>query len=347
MTPTVTFGTNFADGSTRFVSPDNKTGFNTIYPLYSVLDSRPDGDKNPLHALGKKFSYGIIVETYLSEKHSFNTGAEFGSRGYKVISASSISSLISYRNWCFPFYFSRYQWLGTFWTLKYNFGGSLNYAYSNPKSNRVVDINRFGNLYPLLGGGIEMAYMGKEGKLSFELAYYHGWQNVIDHVYIGVDNKYGERIYSTASTLRLVMKYNFKRLGGFKRRHKTRAGIIEIPRETILSQRALKEPQKLEVDSDSLRFCFLDDQTVDGDSILIMWNDSSVSQAFGLDKHPVCFNLVLKPGVNRLIVHAINEGKIRPNTYEIRVYESDEKHVVRMKSDLQNSAVLEVMRKRY
>ncbi|TNE81078.1 MAG: hypothetical protein EP332_05120 [Bacteroidetes bacterium] len=347
MSPTVTFGTQFENGSNQVVSPDNKTGVNTIYPLYSVLDGWPDVERSFMQSLARKFSYGLILEAYLSERHSFNLGMEFGSRGYKVISASSISSLISYRNWCFPVYFSRYKWLGTFWTLKFNYGGSINYAYSQVKSNKVVDIQSSPTLYPLLGGGVEMAYMGKDGKLSFELAYYHGWQNILNHTYIGVDNKLGEGITSNASTLRLVMKYNFQRLSGPRKRKEKSHSLVAIDPVQFWVDRIQKEPQQLEVDSDSLEFCFLDDQTVDGDSILLMWNDSIVGAPIGLDKTPACIKLGLKPGNNRLVVHAINEGKIKPNTYEIRVKDGAAAHQIRMKSDMQNSAVLEVRRKRY
>lgn len=347
MSPTVTFGTQFENGSTQVVSPDNKTGVNTIYPLYSVLDGWPDVERSFMQSLARKFAYGLILEAYLNERHSFNIGAEFGSRGYKVLSASSISSLISYRNWCFPVYFSRYKWLGTFWTLKFNYGGSINYAYSQVKSNKVVDIQSSPKMYPLLGGGLEMAYMGKDGKLSFELAYYHGWENILEHTYIGVDNKLGEGIESTASTLRLVMKYNFQRLSGRTKSSSKSHSLVSIDPLQTLSDRIQKEPEHLEVTQDSLEFCFLDDQTVDGDSILLMWNDSLVGAAISLDKTPACVRLKLKPGSNRLVVHALNEGKIRPNTYEIRVVDGGEQHQIRMKSDLKNSAVLEVRRKAY
>ncbi len=345
MSPTVTFGTRFENGSTQVVSPDNKTGVNTIYPLYSVLDGWPDVERNFWQSLARKFAYGLILEAYLNERHSFNIGTEFGSRGYKVLSASSVSSLISYRNWCFPVYFSRYKWLGTFWTLKFNYGGSLNYAYSQVKSNKVVDIQSSPKMYPLLGGGLEMAYMGKDGKLSFELAYYHGWENILDHTYIGVDNKLGEGIESSASTLRLVMKYNFQRLTGRTKGPASSLKHVHIDPLQTLSDRTLKEPEILEVREDSIEFCFLDDQTVDGDSIVLMWNNKLVGEPIGLDKTPSCLKLKLKPGTNRLVVHALNEGKIRPNTYEIRVMDGKQNYQIRMKSDLQSSAVLELRRK--
>jgi len=344
MSPTVTFGTRFADGTTQFTSPDNKTGKNTIYPLYSVLDGFPNPELTAWQNLARKFTWGVLLETYLNEKHSFNIGFEVGSRGYKLNSERSVSSLISYRNLSVPMYFSRYKWLGSFWTIKFNYGGHLNYAFSIPKSNKVVDIKKQPELYPTLGGGIETAYMGKEGKLSFELAYYHGWRNIIDQVYIGVDNRYGERITATGSHLRLSIKYNFKRLGRDKK--PKRISIILPPTDTTppdpYLDRSLKEPEQIEVKSQEISFCFLDDQTIDGDSIQVMWNDSLVQVAIGLDKEPYCLPLKLKPGKNTLVVHAINEGKIKPNTYAIRIMDGDETQEVRMKSDLTTSAVLEV-----
>lgn len=345
MSPTVTFGTRFIDGSTQFTSPDNKTGKNTIYPLYSVLDGYPNPGMSFSQNFARKFTWGLLAEAYINEKHSFNLGFEIGARGYKLNSERSVSSLISFRNLSVPVYFSRYRWLGTYWTLKLNYGGHLNYSFSIPQSNKVVNITRSPEFYPTLGGGLEMAYMGKEGKLSFEVAYYHGWRNIIDHVYIGVDNRFGERITATGSHLRLSLKYNFKRLGWTKKKRPlTDITLPAIPNQAALYlRRTLKTPEVVELRSQKVSFCFLDDQTVDGDSIQIVWNDSLISHAIGLEKEPFCIALELGPGKNTLIVHAINEGKIKPNTYEIRIQDGEEIRPIRMKSDMENSAVLEVV----
>lgn len=345
MSPTVTFGTRFIDGSTQFTSPDNKTGKNTIYPLYSVLDGYPNPGMTFSQNFARKFTWGILAEAYLNEKHSFNLGFEIGARGYKLNSERSVSSLISFRNLSMPMYFSRYRWLGTFWTLKFNYGGHLNYSYSIPQSNKVVNITRSPEFYPTLGGGLEMAYMGKAGKLSFEVAYYHGWRNIIDHVYIGVDNRFGERITATGSHLRLSLKYNFKRLGRTrKKRDLTDITMPSPPVDpNIYLSRNLKTAEVVEVRSEKVSFCFLDDQTVDGDSIQIVWNDSLINYAIGLDKEPYCITLTLGSGKNILVVHAINEGKIKPNTYEIRIQDGEETKPIRMKSDMENSAVLHLI----
>lgn len=346
MSPTVTFGTRFIDGSTQFTSPDNKTGKNTLYPLYSVLDGYPNPGMSFTQNIARKFTWGLLAEAYLNERSSFNMGFEIGARGYKLNSERSVSSLISFRNLSVPLYFSRYRWLGTYWTLKLNYGGHLNYSYSIPQSNKVVNITRSPEFYPTLGGGVEMAYMGKEGKLSFEVAYYHGWRNIIDHVYIGVDNRFGERITATGSHLRLSLKYNFKRLGRSRKKNKplTNITLPVVPDQAALYlSRNLKTPELVELRSQKVSFCFLDDQTVDGDSIQIVWNDSLINHAIGLDKEPFCIELELSSGKNTLIVHAINEGKIKPNTYEIRILDGDEIIPIRMKSDMANSAVLQVI----
>jgi len=346
LAPTVTFGTSFSDGTREFRSPSNKTGVNTIYPLYSVLDGRPNHELTNAQNLFRKFSWGVLAEKSINERNSLNIGFEVGARGYKVISASSISSLISFRNLAVPIYFSRYRWLGNFWTLKGNYGGFLNYSYSIPKDNRVVKIERGQDFYPLVGGGVEMAYLGKEGKLSFELAYYHGWRNVIDHIYVGVDNGSGERITTNASTLRLTMKYNFKRLKGMGRKKRNSEPVSVVDNETDgFNARSLKDAKSVTISSDSFEICFRDDQTVDDDSIVVMWNGYQVSNAIGLTKQMECIKLKMLSGKNMLVVHALNEGRISPNTYEIIITEGEEEHHVRMKSDLKNSAVLEVIRK--
>ncbi|MBI1221052.1 MAG: hypothetical protein GC180_00480 [Bacteroidetes bacterium] len=342
--PTITFGTRFVNGSKTFTSPTNKTGKNTIYPLYSVLDGYPNPQMTFWENFARKFSWGVLGEYVISDKSSFNLGLEVGARGYKLHSEQSVSSLISFRNIAMPIYFSRYKWLGSFWTLKFNYGGHLNYAYSIPMHDKVVSINRSPVFYPTVGGGIEMAYMGRQGKISFEVAYYHGWQNVIDQVYIGVDNQYGERITATGSNLRVSLKYNLKKFDGKKRRHKD-TGPVTVMAQPVpdpFTGRKLKTPETMEVSHQNIEICFLDDQTVDGDSIRVMWNDSLIVKGVGLVKTPSCFKVSLKAGPNRLIVHALNEGKIPPNTYEIRITDGDEVKTIQMKSDMANSAVMDV-----
>lgn len=343
VSPTLTLDTRFADGHTVFRSPDNKTGNNTIYPLYSVLDGRPNQNLTFMQNLARKFTWTVILEKYLNEKHSFNGGFEVGARGYKVISANSVSSLISYRNLGAPVYFSRYLWLGSFWTLKWNYGGILNYSWSIPESNRVVKIARHPVFYPLLGGGVEMAYMGKEGKLSFELAFYKGWQNILDHVYVGVDNRYGERIVGTGTHVRLGLKYNFRR---FEPRKRVKQVIVP-PAVTVpddFHSRELKAAKEMKVASDSINVCLTDDQTVDGDSVVLMFNGEILSGYIALGKTPHCIRLGLRAGRNSLAVHAVNEGKIKPNTYQISVYDGKEEQAVRLKSDMQSSAVLSILK---
>jgi hypothetical protein len=337
-TPTVTFGTTFTNGSRQYISPDNQTGVNTIYPLYSVLDGYPNPKRSVIQNLARKFTWGVLIEKNTSENNSINAGFEIGARGYKMKSERSVSSLISYRNLAVPIYFSHYKWLGQFWTLKFNYGGSLNYSFSIPESTNIVEIKRYPIFYPLLGGGTEMAYMGKEGRLSFEAAYYQGWQNILNHTYIGVDNRSGQRVYATGSHLRLTLKYNFKRL---REKEKKPAAPGEAPEEIpgyFFDGRLLKAPQKFDVKNETIRLCFRDDRTVDGDSVVVLWNDKVVASGLALKKKPECIDLRLDTGNNVLVVHAINEGRIKPNTYQIKILDGKEEKVFSMKSDMQQSA---------
>jgi hypothetical protein len=351
--PTVTFNNRFEGGATSVRSPDNQTGVNTIYPLYSLLDGMPNRKLSFAQNFARKFTWQILLESVLNDKRSLITGFEIGSRGYKVISNSSVSSLISYRNLAVPVILSHSKTISRFWTLKLNYGTLLNYSFSLPKYNRVVSINKNPAFYPLIGGGLEMAYMGKEGRFAFEVAFYKGWQNVIDHVYIGVDNNLGVRITSDGTHLRAGIRYKYRQFEREKSKRKKVETesvvpvIIEVPiitRDTIdYSNRNLKTPWPIKINQETLRICFTDDQTVDGDSIVVVFNGAWLTNNMALTKTPQCFDLRLRQDSNVLVIHALNEGRIKPNTFQIDFPNIAALQSVRLKSDMKNSAVIEFL----
>ena len=98
-------------------------------------------------------------------------------------------------------------------------------------------------------------------------------------------------------------------------------------------------------DRDTIRICVTDDQTVDGDSIAIEFNQRLIHQNIMIQREGYCFDLILNPtSSNTLIVHALNEGKIPPNTCVIEIQIGEEKKEVRLKSDMKNSGAIQFKR---
>lgn len=81
--------------------------------------------------------------------------------------------------------------------------------------------------------------------------------------------------------------------------------------------------ESIEVTNQNISVSFWDKKKVDGDVISIFFNDQPIKEKLVLAKQKVTFNLTLKKGINRLRVYAIDEGRIKTNTYSIEVNENE------------------------
>lgn len=356
MSPTLTFGNQFESGGNRAQSPDNQTGINVIYPLYSVLDGAPDIRYSGLQILARKFSWALHWEYPICKQWNALTGIEIGARGYKLESERSVSSLNSYRNWAVPVLINHENILNEYWALNWRIGFMLNYAFSQHRNDRVFIIQPNPTFYPLFGGGIELAYKSAQNRLAFELATYLGQKNVINHQYVGFDNRAGERIFSSGSHLRASIRYKIKEkpanylLLNKKQGPPFSTQIIDqkiIAPKSIapdLGQRTLKlASPPLTISTDSAIICVRDDQTIDGDSLWIIWN-AQQPISIALISSQTCVSFSLHQNQNTLSIHAINEGKIPPNTFEISVYDQhkDLKTSLKLKCSLKQSLWLQL-----
>jgi hypothetical protein len=336
--PSVTVGNRFEGGLTTVSAPDI-TGGHHIRPLFSPLWGFPNPQYSGAENLGRKLHLGIQYERFFNSKFALVTGAELGSRGYIIQSDFSNDLLVSYRTISVPLYATFSVFSGHFWTLRQNGGFQFLYASSIPERVRGnLELFQKRSLSPQLYAGLELIHKSFSAPFSFEVSYSHGFDDLVDHQYLGLDYVTPVQVNSTGSAWRFTIKYLFKeKVNPLDIKEMN----IELDAFDLLAYRNVKEASVIKVSSDSIRICVEDDQTIDGDSIAVEFNKRLIHPVIMIAREPFCFDLILKEGEeNTLIIHALNEGKIPPNTCVIHVYFGDEHQEVRLKSDMQNSGAI-------
>lgn len=341
--PSLTVGNTFAGGTTSVSSP-NITGTHHIEPMLSTLWGFPNPQYSFWQNLGRKIHLGFQYERFLDNKNAFVTGFELGGRGYIIRSELSSDYVISYRTISLPLYYSRSIWNGNFWSIRGNVGGHLIYASTIPDLvDAVIQLDRKRSIGVQAYGGIELVHRSFSAPFSFEFSYTHGQKNLIRHSYLALDYKTPVALESNGSALHFTVKYLLQ-----EKRYPSKAidltGYVQTRYDELVF-RNIKEPVQLQVPGDTLEICLSDDQTQDGDSVAIEFNNRLIQKDLLVTAAGTCFKLVLESGKpNTLIVHALNEGKIPPNTCVIRVIYGDKTKDIRLRSDLKNSGAIQFVR---
>lgn len=337
--PSVTTGNSFVGGQQSISAPDI-TGSHSIHTMFSPLWGYPNPQYSGAQNLGRKLHLGFQYERYFSRHFALVTGLELGARGYIIQSEFSNDLLVSYRAVTVPLYASFSPFKGNrFWTFRQNIGMQLMYASSVPE--RVagnIELVRNRNLSPQLYAGLELIHNSFSAPFGFEVGYSHGFSNVIDHYYLGLDYRTPIKIESTGSAFHFKIKYLLK-----EKRDPLKEKLVhkKLDQYDLLAFRNVKDPILIKTAFDTIHVCVEDDQTIDGDSIAIEFNQRIIQRDIMIQREPLCFDIITTAsGTNTFIVHALNEGKIPPNTCVIHLYFGDEHREVRLKSDMKNSGAI-------
>lgn len=340
--PNISLGTRFDNGSTNLVTPDNLTGAHSLDPLISVLFGFPKQQLPYPQNLARKLDYSIFFETILSDQFSLSTGFKIGARGYRLNSNATSSYIISYRNLSIPLFFTNTYDKWRFWTWRQHLGMDINFAKSTPENTPTVFTIKSNPIwYPTLYMGTELGYFTKPGPFIFHAGFHLGFYNIIDHLYLATDLYNGNYVINKGTHISLSVKWNF---GDKEKRYN------ETPKPNSdvyvdLFYRETKDPIIQKVTNNKLKICFKDDQTFDGDSIALLFNEEYILKDQLLTQSENCIEIELQNNKeNLLIIHALNLGKIPPNTYEISVYDGDNKYIIKLKSDLSKSASIKFER---
>lgn len=343
--PNVTTGNSFEGGTTSVSTPD-LTGAHTIHSMFSILWGFPNPEYSFMQNFARKFAWGGRFEVLMTERKSATLGLEFGSRGYIIKSEQSNNLLETYRNISIPIIYTHNGRAGYFWTFRKHFGMSMNFAQSFEKLlPGEIQTLPAPQWYPALYVGAELANLNIRGPVCFEVAYQHSLvNNVIDARYLALDYSGGVPIWSSGSAFKFLIKWNFgERSFWLKSRSKTREtpDIKEIMASKEFFFREIKRPEIVKVRSGDVKVCFMDDQTIDDDSITVEYNSVLILDGLRLTREVKCANIKVLPGQgNQMVIHAVNEGRIPPNTYEIRIYDGQTEQVLKLKSDMQKSAAI-------
>ncbi len=107
--------------------------------------------------------------------------------------------------------------------------------------------------------------------------------------------------------------------------------------------RRFKVQESLEVNSSVVTVTVWDKNRVDGDEISLYLNEELVLEKFTVSKNKKEIVLNLKPGKNILVMHALNLGRVPPNTAGLKINDGTINKNVTLVSDLKISGALELI----
>lgn len=123
--------------------------------------------------------------------------------------------------------------------------------------------------------------------------------------------------------------------------------VIPQPEPTELAIRPVENQGTLELNTSRVSICLRDGGQPDGDVITVSYQNFLLVENLFLDKNPHCYELAIpedRPA--HLVIHAIAEGKIRPNTVWVKITESGVETVYYIRTEAGKSGEIILQRKK-
>ena len=111
----------------------------------------------------------------------------------------------------------------------------------------------------------------------------------------------------------------------------------DVPKVTPPEKREVKVVKDFVLMNKVVTIDVWDNDVEDGDRVSIMLNDRWILKDFAVTKNKKKNQITLTPGVNKLIFHADNLGKMPPNTATLGFYDGKELQTISLQSDMDNS----------
>jgi hypothetical protein len=113
--------------------------------------------------------------------------------------------------------------------------------------------------------------------------------------------------------------------------------LPELPKVTPPEKRNLKLVKDFVIAPKTITIDIWDNDIEDGDRVSVMLNDRWILKDYAVTKNKKKVEITLNSGVNKLVFHADNLGKMPPNTATLSFYDGSELQTVTLKSDMDNS----------
>lgn len=355
--------------------PFTRTEYHSAYTIKSenTMDW-PDGlGTSFLTDIGRKFAMELGLEKQVNKRTAISVGLEVGARYFSVnqlyyhngVYNNFEQPLVyrSYRNFSMPIGISYNKRLFNQFSIKPNAGFSINMpeSFSQKQMNDEYVVMAYSPIYFILSIGTEINYTLKNGNgIALTATYSQGFSNIIkdyvgdqrsikdsikdtpDGPYYRIDHYYQNKVavVSDGSNFSLGIKYYFLPFGKsvIEKNKKT-----HIPTAPDFNNRIINKASEITVDTNYVKLCLWDDQRIDGDSVSLEYKDSIIFSNVRLEGTKKCIWIrVEKNQPNYLIIHALNEGRVKPNTVSLVIYSSEKEHPISVKTDLIKSGNINI-----
>jgi opacity protein-like surface antigen len=114
------------------------------------------------------------------------------------------------------------------------------------------------------------------------------------------------------------------------------------PQPSKVEGRTVKVSQKVTVRNPTVRVQVWDDQEIDGDRISLKLDEMWIMQNYTLTEKKKEVLITLKPGLNYFTLHALNLGRLSPNTAALNIIDGAQTHKIVLESTLTQSGTIEI-----
>ncbi|HWY37573.1 MAG TPA: hypothetical protein VNY73_03370 [Bacteroidia bacterium] len=121
-----------------------------------------------------------------------------------------------------------------------------------------------------------------------------------------------------------------------------REKIDVLAKTHVENDRVFEVQQKIVLNSDLVSVKVWDRGTVDGDIITLYLNGEDILDNYTTSKTKKEVALHLRPGENFLVMHAVNLGRIPPNTAAIEIEDGMKHKTITINSDMKKSGAVEI-----
>lgn len=204
----------------------------------------------------------------------------------------------------------------------------------------------------------------KGNLLNLGIRYNIGQSQVLESNYTATDNNTQEvksdELNSTGNSFALTLGFHY-RLRHFDKKEKVKKlriddyaldvskkqPIVDTARvdttpPNAISNRKLIIIDKIIVHTAKVKILIWDHQTVDGDRVSLNLNGAWILKNYELKKDKYEMIVELQEGLNTFVLHALNLGRISPNTAALIVDDGEEKHRLTLQSNLKESGTLQI-----